>query len=241
MREKGSKTAMIKLVKSNDFINVLNDLLENNEVKITSDDVSIPNAQIPNKEVTLSTFLRKNFDSEKADLIIRWWIKIGNATPKWDLISTCTISGRKGILLVEAKAHVGELKKEEKGKPFNEKEASIKSQENHCKIAEAIDEVNTSIKKKINGLTLSRDNCYQLSNRIANSWWLANKGIPVVLMYLGFEECTDMYSGTYKLFKTNEEWQTCFKEHAQQIGADVLIDKTVDCGESSFTLICRSL
>ena len=37
-----------------------------------------------------------------------WWLAVpgGNAqTPIWDIASTCTVDGRKGFLLVEAKAH----------------------------------------------------------------------------------------------------------------------------------------
>jgi hypothetical protein len=93
MREKGSKTAMQKLVKSSAYLNIINGLFEKNEVRISDNDVSIPNSQIPNKEVTLSTFLRQNFDSQKATDITKWWIKKGNATPKWDLIPTCSIDG----------------------------------------------------------------------------------------------------------------------------------------------------
>ena len=60
-------------------------------------------------------------------------------------------------------------------------------------------------------------------------------------MYLGFEDCVDMDNGKNKLFKKDEDWQNCFTEHAKIIGADVLIDKTVNCGESTFVMICRSL
>lgn len=237
---KGSANCVFDLVRSVNLIKDVNDLLKETDASISSSDIWIPN-KTTKKEDELKIFLRNNFSPELATDNVKWWLKTNVRTPNWDLISTCTINGRKGILLVEAKAHVGELKKEEKGKTFDEGKASVPSKENHIRIAEAIAEANAGINKNFKGVKLSRDTCYQLSNRIANAWWLADKGIPVVLMYLGFEECTDMYSGTYKLFKTNEEWQTCFKEHAQQIGADVLIDKTVDCGESSFTVICRSL
>ena len=38
----------------------------------------------------------------------------------------------------------------------------------------------------IPGLCISRDRCYQFSNRIAFAWKLVSLGIPVVLVYLGF-------------------------------------------------------
>jgi hypothetical protein len=242
MREKGSKTAMIRLVKSDDFIKTLNRLIKTSGASITEGNISIPNAQTPNKEVTLSTFLRQNFDSKKADEITEWWIKVGTATPKWDFISTCTIDGKTGILLVEAKAHHGELKKDKK---LLKKDASSETLQNHDQIALAINDANEHIQKGINSITLSRDTCYQFSNRVAHAWWLANHGIPVVLLYLGFLNCEDLNvenkKNQYKLFTSNEDWETCFINHTKIVGAAELINKTIDCGEGSFVTICGSI
>lgn len=241
MREKGSKTAMIKLVKSNDFINIINGLFEKNEVIITSDDISIPNSQIPNKEVTLSSFLRQNFDPKKADAVTNWWIKKGSATPKWDLISTCKIDGKRGILLVEAKAHKGELKKDKQKISKKPSDGTVANLEH---IITAIAEANTKIENEISGICLSTENCYQFSNRVAHAWWLANQGIPVVLMYLGFLNVDDLNEDNkknkYKLFASPEDWKTCFINHTKIVGANELIDKTVDCGKGTFVTICRS-
>lgn len=239
MRDKGSKIAMVKLVKSNDVITIFNDLIKKSGAIITTEDVSIPNAQISSKEVTLSTFLRQNFDPKKADAITKWWIEHGTATPKWDLISTCTIDKERGILLVEAKAHKGELKKDKKSKPTSEN-----SKINHKKIGKAIAEVNTKLEKEISGICLSTENCYQFSNRVAHAWWLANHGIPVVLLYLGFLNVNDLNDDNekykYKLFTSPEDWRTCFEEHTKLVGANKLINKTIDCGRSSFITICNS-
>ena len=40
-----------------------------------------------------------------------WWLaqQGGANTPNWDLVSTCHINDRPGLVLVEAKAHEGEL------------------------------------------------------------------------------------------------------------------------------------
>ncbi len=41
-----------------------------------------------------------------------WWLEVQSRrsrTPIWDLAATCTIRGRSGLLLVEAKAHAEEL------------------------------------------------------------------------------------------------------------------------------------
>ena len=40
-----------------------------------------------------------------------WWLAVkgGANTPNWDLASTCRVEGKRGLLLVEAKAHTREL------------------------------------------------------------------------------------------------------------------------------------
>lgn len=47
-----------------------------------------------------------------------WWlVDDGHGRAKtvtWNIASTCTVSGKKGLLLVEAKAHSGELKKDDR-------------------------------------------------------------------------------------------------------------------------------
>ena len=46
-----------------------------------------------------------------------WWLAAGAGrvrTLNWDIASTCTVSGRKGLLLVEAKAHSTEVSKNDR-------------------------------------------------------------------------------------------------------------------------------
>lgn len=164
-------------------------------------------------------------------------MKHNGKTPNWDIISTCQINGEKGLLLVEAKAHCREL--EEVGKP-SAQEKSDNSKANHESIKKAIEEANSAIDTQYPGIAISRDICYQLSNRIAHAWWVANHGIPVVLMYLGFLDVTDM-ENNYKILKSDDEWQECFRKHAEKVNSDILINNTVDCGMASFKLIVRSL
>lgn len=234
---KGSKNAVLKLVGYSDFLKVINHLLKSTKASVTTYDNWMPKSALFDKEAELNDFLKHNFSPELGAEITNWWLFKDTTTPSWDLISTCTINGKRGLVLVEAKAHIDELKNDCKSDPS----LSDNSIKNHDKIAKAIEEANVGINKGNNNVQLSRDSCYQLSNRIAHAWWLADKGIPVVLLYLGFEDCKDMDNGKNKLFKKDEEWQTCFLEHAKIIGADTLIDKTLNCGESSFVMICRSL
>src|SRR5690606_24323468 len=180
---------------------------------------------------------------QTANKIVEWWLYTNSwshRTPVWDLISTCTINGKKGIVLVEAKAHWDELndKPKKKSSDSGSKDDSIK---NYERIGEAIEEANTAIKNKHPQINISRDDCYQLSNRVAHAWWLANQGIPVVLLYLGFLNCQDMNDGKRKLLKDHNDWQTCFNEHAKKVGVDTITNKWVDCGASEFITVCRSI
>lgn len=237
---KGSKRCMLELIDSPDFISNINVLMKDVGAYISNTDSWLPKGYHNGKEGELKDFLKEHFNPQLATDIKKWWLHNNGRTPNWDLIATCTINGERGILLVEAKAHVDELKKESKGKLYNINTKSEGTKENHKQIALAIEEAKNEINKKIGGIAISRDSCYQLSNRIAHSWWLANNGIPVVLLYLGFLKCKDMNNGKNHLFNKDEDWQMCFKEHVNQIGAEVLINEKVNCGESSFVMICRS-
>jgi hypothetical protein len=114
-----------------------------------------------------------------------WWLVHRHRanTPNWDLVASCDIRGQTGLVLVEAKAHTNELKPEGKTLAAG---CSIRSRENHDRIGAAISEARESLASSSSGIGISRDMCYQLSNRVAFSWRLASWGLPVVLLYLGF-------------------------------------------------------
>ncbi len=236
---KGSKYSIIKLVELPDFIGEINMLINPTGAKIMVYDNWMPKSIRLDKEAELNDFLKYNFSQELSTGITNWWLKVDATTPNWDLISTCTIDGVKGLLLVEAKAHIDELKNEEKGKQLDHN-ASENSKENHEQIGQAIDAANENLKTQVSEINISRDKCYQLSNRIAHAWWLANQGIPVVLVYLGFLNCKDMIDGKRLLFTKDEEWQECFRNHAQLVGAEELIGKWMDCGKGKFILTSKS-
>jgi len=239
---KGSKHAVLKLVESGQFIKEINALIKPEKVSISVYDNWMPKSLHLEKEAELKDFLRYNFSEKLGDDIHNWWLSVKHPksqTPNWDLVSTCTINGKRGILLVEAKAHWDELDNESHGKKLDGK-ASANSTLNHAQIGKAITQANTAINKKISGVSVSRDKCYQLSNRVAHAWWLANQGIPVVLLYLGVLDCQDMNDGKRKLFTNDADWQACFTNHAKQVGVDKLLNQPVNCGKGEFVVICRS-
>ena len=77
---------------------------------ISEHDFWMPKSLLEWKETTLkdeSEFL----DDERRKNLINWWLAVpkGANLPNWDIASTCTIEGKRGLLLIEAKAHSQEL------------------------------------------------------------------------------------------------------------------------------------
>jgi hypothetical protein len=154
--------------------------------------------------------------SDRATLTSWWLVVSRNAnTPNWDLASTCTIGGRRGLLLVEAKAHPLELHNAEKGK--SAPGDSDNSRANHARIEQAIREARDGL-QQATGMAwrISRDTHYQMSNRFAWAWKLAELGYPVVLIYLGFLRAADM--GDLSIpFADEEEWAKLVRNHSETI------------------------
>jgi hypothetical protein len=237
---KGSRYSIIKLVESSNFLFDINKLITGTNASVSEYDNWLPKSLHLDKEAELKDFLKYNFNPELGDEIKNWWlaeIRPTTRTPNWDLISTCTINNKKGILLVEGKAHYDELNNERIGKRFDSKS----SKQNDDKIGRAINVANASINCFITGVSISKDSCYQLSNRIAYAWWLASHGIPTVLLYLGFLNADDMRDGKRKIFETPDDWKNCFLEHANIVGVNRIVDRWVDCGKSKFITIYKPL
>lgn len=150
----------------------------------------------------------------------QWWLAVPSKTamsPNWDIASTCTIDGRPGILIVEAKAHDRELIDQERGKRFDPSSASENSRRNHARIGSAIDEAGSALESDT-GLrwSLSRDSHYQMSNRFAWAWKLANLGIPVVLIYAGFLEAAEM-SDVGTPIPDAKAWWNIVTQHSERL------------------------
>lgn len=147
-----------------------------------------------------------------------WWLPHGKGrerTPNWDIAATCTIEGRRGMLLVEAKAHDRELHKEELGKaPILPGGGSADTKlENHESIGRAIDLASKRLSRALGRpFNLSRDDHYQLSNRFAWSWKLADLGIPVALVYLAFLNADEMQDQGEPI-RDEESWAVLVQNH----------------------------
>lgn len=154
---------------------------------VTSNDKWMPQGFENIKEAQLHK-TRRLIDVDKYGQTFKsWWLAVTNhnpTTPNWDIASTCTIDGKPGILLVEAKAHEKELNPDDC--------CGSKNKKNYERIGEAVREAKNGLNKIHNGWNLSHKTHYQLCNRFAWSWKLATLGIPVVLVYLGFLNANEM-------------------------------------------------
>jgi len=148
----------------------------------------------------------------------RWWLTVATnntRTPNWDVAGTCTIEGRTGIVLIEAKAHAQELIKEGTGRKNIEAPVSGSARRNLLRIDWAVRDASAALSEET-GLTwaLSRDWNYQMSNRFAWAWKLTELGIPVILVYLGFLKAYDMSKPGEVPFADAGTWEALVRSHS---------------------------
>jgi hypothetical protein len=134
----------------------------------------------------------------------KWWLVLEKGRlPNWDLVSTCEIGNRPGLILVEAKSHEAELK--------GRTDSSGVASDNKVSIEKALEEAGAALGSEQPGFRLSVSEFFQLSNRFAFSWKLATMGVPVVLVYLGFLDAEEM-GGSCRILKDGNEWDTFVKQ-----------------------------
>lgn len=177
-----------------------------------------------------------------------WWfakVTPRSLSPNFDIVSTCTIYGVKGLLLVEAKAHVEELTKEVKGKSYSS--SSIGSIQNHDRIGECIVEANSDL-IELTSLKwgLSRDSHYQLSNRFAWSWKLLQLGVPIILVYLGFLNANEMgvsdrIGKNMKVLPDHQTWSNLVYDHSSKIVPKEVWNSKIFVHGQSFVPLIRSI
>jgi len=142
---------------------------------------------------------------EQRETIMGWWLKVRrNANiPNWDFVSVCHFreSNKRGLILVEAKAHEDELN-------VATDNCGAKNP-NRKQIESVIKEANDALNRAVSGWALSPKGCYQLSNRFAWAWKVASLGMPVILVYLGFLNATDMKNGNRTILTSARQWHKC--------------------------------
>ncbi len=173
------------------------------------------------------------FLSEKdRQTITDWWLgNPGRAdTPNWDLLSGCRIGNRQGLILVEAKAHEGEL---------GDDRCGAKNRQNFQSIQAALCQATNAWNELLAGFALSADSHYQLSNRFAFAWKVAELGTPVVLVYLGFLNAHELGS-SYGLLKSDEQWRACVLKKSSGLVPERVWERTFDVKGTPLTILIRS-
>jgi hypothetical protein len=243
---RGSAKHLLDLLGSDQFRSVLNELITDGAASIHTNDNWQPFGKANKdelRELEIPPFCDKHFgELAKPCGLNHWWLpqQADGRTRKgatWDLLSTCTIQGKKGLLLVEAKAHKNELSSS--GKRLRAK-ASDQSKLNHEHIRTNLREVSDSLNEFAEGVfDLSIDSHYQFANRIAWAWKLAACGVPVVLLYLGF--IGDTYFRSDYL-KDADHWQRAMGTYMHGVVPKDLPGRTIS-GQvgGSFTFLVKSL
>ena len=167
--------------------------------------------------------------------LTEWWLKVRRRanTPNWDIVSTCTIEGKQGLVLVEAKAHDRELRADGK------KKTAKTNEDNHERIGSAIQAANDGLNVILPGWALSRDSHYQLSNRFAWAWKLAEMDIPVVLVYLGFLNATEM-EDRGEPFPNHQEWRNYMMDEVIGIVPPEAWERPLLVGRAHLVTLLRS-
>jgi hypothetical protein len=230
----GSRRDVLLLLDSVNYVGALNSALAGTATVISAGDVHRPIGAANDREYELPEFSREylngRFDyrqiAEPAWWIVKWNARV--RTPSFDLISTATICGMPGVLLVEAKAHHGEL--ETCGKSFK----NDSKLENHQKIGASIELANGALSLIAPGFKLGRDAFYQISNRIAWGWRLASLGVPVTILYLGFVQ--DPY-WPKDHFESNEDWMQAAHRYLGNVVPVDVLDRRLQCSERGSLLI----
>ena len=236
---RGSRKHILDLLERKDFIEVFNDLLRNSGAVVSDDDVHHPKGYTDPDEMELRDF-GPMYLTNKIDwsIVREWWPTPPAKSPQWDLLITCTLFGKKELVLVEAKANEAEL--DWKGKLLR-KNASENSILNHQQIGKCISEACRSLNEKIPGVNIQRDSHYQLANRVAFTWKLAQCGMHTVLLYLGFYGDIGI-SDAGVPFRDNDHWQRAMGAYIQGVLSQSFPETRIEFERGgSMVMLIRSL
>lgn len=206
--------------------------------RIESHDAWMPMGFADTQEAQLHSAARL-VDRDLGRELLGWWLgpdRPSGTTPNIDIASTCTVGDRRGLLLIEAKAHVNEL--ERAGKRLGG-DASADSKAAHVAIGSAIDLARVGLSDAIPGeWGISRDSHYQLSNRFAWSWKLTTLDVPVVLVYLGFINADEMVDRGAP-FCTGAEWGELVRKYAKGVIPEEIWGQRSSIGGVEFVPLIR--
>ena len=167
----------------------------------------------------------------------RWWLAVDHpkaSGPNWDLAAAATFPGnRRGLVLIEAKAHVGELCCDGKRSDPTTNAA------NHLRIGGAIVEASQALDGVVAGVRLSHQSHYQFANRVAFAWKLAREGIPTALIYLGFsgDETIGKLSSS---IRNSAHWRAVMAAHTRHVLPPAIWERDIGTNGVPLWLLMRS-
>lgn len=186
---------------------------------VSANDRWMPQGFVHRQEAQLHKAPRL-LDADIRARLAAWWLPECSEdlrTPNFDIASTCTIGEAPGLLLVEAKAHYGELEKETVGRKLPAS-SSEDRKASHKTILAAIEGAREGLEHATSlPWHISRDCCYQMSNRFAWSWKLTEFGKPVILVYLGFLRAEDMCKPGEVPFADESQWDALVRSHSEPL------------------------
>lgn len=217
------------------FSSSLTALIQDSGAVITVHDQWMPIGYDASREAKLDRNDLGVLTPKMMEELAAWWLvhRRGANVPNWDLAASCVVDGKKGLLLIEAKANKAELKNG--GKRLG-RSVSKNQEENHAQIGRAIEEARKALCQIAPAVHISRERNYQFSNRVAFAWKLATFSIPVVLVYLGFLGDNDMPQP----FCNNDHWQFTVRNHIKNVFPEELIEGKINCGPASIQILIRS-
>ncbi|MBY0493000.1 MAG: hypothetical protein K2Y23_02180 [Cyanobacteria bacterium] len=235
---RGSRKHVLDWTSRPNFLVELLQLVSPVECKLTAATKWMPQGHERPQEARLESFDFLPHDVRAR--LQKWWLAhdVGANTPNWDIAVGCQIEGKAGLILVEAKANVPEMSS--LGKKLGD-DASERSVANHGRITEAIDEACEGLRRAGAMTSIKADRHYQLANRVAFAWKLADLGlgVPIVLIYLGFTGDEGIRDAG-EPFRDHEHWESAFHAYADSTVPKNLFGSRIDCGKSGTWFLVRS-
>jgi hypothetical protein len=237
----GSRRHILDWTESPNFLTTVRGWIAPQGLTVETDALYMPRNWAQSSECRLFNAKSPFLDGDRKDKLQRWWLAHDGNIPNWDLIIRAESPKGPALVLIEAKAHIGEF--DRKPKPWGRRiqaDAQTKTDANHKQIKLAIAEASTVLSKIHGGISISCDHHYQLSNRIAMAWKLASLGISTALIFLGFTGDREI-SAEGKYFADHDHWHGAFSNYLEGTFPIELLEKDIYSGAASFRLFSKSL
>ncbi len=136
-----------------------------------------------------------------------FWPQTGR-TQNWDGIAQVTINGQKEWLLIEAKAHIGEV----------QSSCGATSPKSIAKIRKAFEETSFAFENQTRPIDNWLSPYYQYSNRLSMLYFLMNKCTPTIPTRLLFVYFYGENMQRRECPQNKEDWQPTINEIQSQLG-----------------------